>query len=101
MPPIPHQPKNPPMLELAEVRALLIIFWRQGIKRNTRWQFWKQLFLILRKNPSLFSYYLTNCAHLEHFLEYRQIIWNEVEAELAAYASRQSQDTPLAVSSSI
>ncbi|MBD2459953.1 B12-binding domain-containing radical SAM protein [Oscillatoria sp. FACHB-1407] len=101
MPPIPHQKKEPAKLELAEVRALLIIFWRQGIKRNTRWQFWKQLFLIMRKNPSLFSYYLTSCAHLEHFLEYRQIIWNEVETELAEYALRQSNDIPLAVSSSV
>lgn len=87
MKPTSHKQKNPPMLELVELRAILIIFWRQGIKRNTRKQFWTQLFSIIRKNPGVFAHYVTSCAHIEHFLEYRQIIWNEVEAELAEYVS--------------
>lgn len=95
MKPTPHKKKKPKMLELVEVRALLIIFWRQGIKRSTRWQFWQQLYAILRKNPGVFQHYLTSCAHIEHFLEYRQIVQDEVEAELANYLANSSRTTEL------
>lgn len=57
--------------ELADLRALFIICWRQGLKRNTRWQFWQQLLSIICCNPGVFVDYLTNCAHLEHFVDYR------------------------------
>jgi radical SAM superfamily enzyme YgiQ (UPF0313 family) len=97
MTPIPHKQKKPQMLELMEIRALLIIFWRQGIKRSTRWQFWQQLFAIIQKNPGVFTHYLTSCAHIEHFLEYRQIIGKEIEAELQNYSLLQSKNTALAV----
>lgn len=100
MKPLPHKKKHPGMLELIEIRALLIIFWRQGMKRSTRWQFWKQLFIIIRKNPGVFTQYLTSCAHIEHFLEYRQIIWEEVAAEVADYSSNKLEDKPLVALSS-
>jgi radical SAM superfamily enzyme YgiQ (UPF0313 family) len=93
MKPIPHKRQKAQMLEMVEVRALLIIFWRQGIKRSTRWQFWKQLVAILQKNPGVFTHYLTSCAHIEHFLEYRQIIWEEVEAELQDYSLNQAKES--------
>lgn len=82
MKPSPHKKKKLRMLELVELRAVLIIFWRQGMKRSTRWQFWKQLYGILRKNPGITQRYLTSCAHIEHFLEYRQVVQDEVAAEL-------------------
>ena len=90
-----HKTK-PQMLEFVEIRALLIIFWRQGMKRSTRWQFWQQLFSIMRRNPGVFADYLTSCAHIEHFLEYRQIVQAEVEPELADYLSLESRKTELA-----
>jgi len=96
MKPLPHQKKHPDMLELVEIRALLIIFWRQGMKRSTRWQF-----AIIQKNPGVFTHYLTSCAHIEHFLEYRQIIWDEVTAEMEHYSSTQLEDPSLAVHSSV
>lgn len=101
MTPMPHKKKNPQMLELMEIRALLIIFWRQGIKRNTRRQFWRQLFAIIHKNPGVFTHYLTSCAHIEHFLEYREIIWEEVEAELADRALLEPKNAALAAHSSL
>jgi radical SAM superfamily enzyme YgiQ (UPF0313 family) len=64
------------------IRALLIICWRQGIKRNTRFQFWRQLFSIIWHNPGVFKSYIINCAHLEHFLDYRQIVRDEIETQL-------------------
>lgn len=67
---------------LKDIRALLIICWRQGFKRHTRFQFWHQMFLIIRHNPGVFQHYIINCAHLEHFIEYRQIVRNQIEAQL-------------------
>lgn len=96
MKPLPHKKKKPQMLELVEIRALLIIFWRQGIKRSTRWQFWKQLFAIIQKNPGVFDHYVISCAHIEHFLEYREIVQAEVEAELVTYLSSKSLTPELA-----
>ncbi|WNZ24669.1 DUF4070 domain-containing protein [Leptolyngbya sp. NK1-12] len=79
------------MPSLVEVRALLTIIWRQGIKRNTRWQFWWQLFSILRQNPGIADHYLIVCAHAEHFIEYRQIVRDQIEAQLAEYQAEQAQ----------
>ncbi|MGB7441732.1 MAG: B12-binding domain-containing radical SAM protein [Coleofasciculaceae cyanobacterium] len=89
MQPSPH--KTPfQMLELVEVRAILILFWRQGIKRSTRFQFWRQLFSILKKNRGVFVAYLTVCAINEHFIEYRQIVRNDIEAQLADYLDHKT-----------
>lgn len=82
MKPTPHKRKFR-LPELKDIRALLIICWRQGLKRRTRFQFWHQLFLIVRQNPGVFQSYLTSCAHLEHFIEYRQIVRDEIETQLA------------------
>jgi radical SAM superfamily enzyme YgiQ (UPF0313 family) len=68
-----------------DLRALLIVCWRQGIKRNTRWMFWHHLFGILKHNPGVFEHYLAVCAHNEHFLEYRQIVKDEIEAQLQEF----------------
>lgn len=84
MKPAPH--KVPfRMLELVELRAVLTIFWRQGIKRNTRLQFWRQLFSIMRHNSGVFVPYLSNCALIEHFLDYRQVVRDEIEGQLNEY----------------
>lgn len=80
MKPAPHKTQFR-LLELIEIRAILIIFWRQGIKRHTRFQFWRQLFSIVRRNPGVFVPYLSNCALLEHFLEYRQVVHDEIKAQ--------------------
>lgn len=77
--------------QLIDLRALFIICWRQGIKRKTRWQFWTQLFSIIQKNPGVFKHYLLNCAHLEHFIEYRQIVRDQIEAQLANYVPPEPQ----------
>ena len=77
--------------QLIDLRALFIICWRQGMKRKTRWQFWTQLFSIIQKNPGVFKHYLLNCAHLEHFIEYRQIVRDQIEAQLADYVPPEPQ----------
>ncbi|HEY9669887.1 MAG TPA: DUF4070 domain-containing protein [Waterburya sp.] len=94
MKPAPHKTKFK-MPGLADLRALIIICWRQGVKRKTRWQFWRQLFSILRHNPGVFEHYFINCAHIEHFLEYRQIVRDQIEAQLAQYLANQADTQPL------
>jgi radical SAM superfamily enzyme YgiQ (UPF0313 family) len=76
---------------LVDLKALAIVVWRQGIKRNTRWKFWHHLFSIIKRNPAVWDHYLTVCAHNEHFLEYRQIVRDEIEGQLAEFLAHQSQ----------
>ncbi len=86
-------PKCQPPLKIPhwiEIKALAIVIWRQGIKRQTRWQFWHHLFSIIRHNPGVWEHYLTICAHNEHFLEYRQIVKREIERQLLNYKSQQN-----------
>jgi radical SAM superfamily enzyme YgiQ (UPF0313 family) len=92
MKPTPHKKKFR-MPGLSDIKALFIICWRQGLKRNTRFQFWRQMFSIIQHNPGVFESYLINCAHIEHFIEYRQIVRDEIEAQLAQYLVTKARGT--------
>lgn len=84
-----------------DIRALLIVCWRQGIKRNTRWKFWHHLFSIIKHNPEVWDHYLAVCAHNEHFLEYRQIVRDELEAQLAEFLAREAEIAVATVKTSV
>ena len=73
-----------------DLKALIIIIWRQGIKRNTRGKFWHHLFSIIKENPGVWEHYLTMCAHNEHFLEYREIVKEQIETQLAEYLAQKT-----------
>ncbi|EKQ68762.1 Fe-S oxidoreductase [Leptolyngbyaceae cyanobacterium JSC-12] len=73
------------------IRALAIICWRQGVVRKTRWKFWLNLFGILRHNPRVWQHYLSICAISEHFLEYREIVRQQIESQLAEYLANEAQ----------
>jgi hypothetical protein len=75
----------------AVIRALLIVCWRQGLKRSTRWSFWHHLIHILWANPKVAEQYLAVCAHNEHFMDYREIVRLQIEHQLAAYGHGQEQ----------
>jgi len=79
------------MPEWVVVRALLIVIWRQGFKRQTRWKFWHHFFSILKHNPKVVEQYVSTCAHIEHFMEYRQIVRDEIESQLAAYLAQGAE----------
>jgi len=96
--PPPHKSKFQ-MPNLIEIRALATICWRNGFKRNTRFQFWAQFFSILRHNPQRFISYLTNCASLEHFIDYRQVVREQIEGQLAELHSQKAKDKPVAIAS--
>jgi hypothetical protein len=84
---------------LADIRAMLTICWRQGVKRSTRVQFWRQFFSILQRNPGVFKHYLTNCALLEHFIDYREIVRDEINAKLADYTPEEATAKVAAIAS--
>ena len=76
-----------------ELRALLTVVWRQGLKRRTRWKFWHHLFSILKRNPAVWDQYIIVCAHNEHFLEYRQIVRDEIETQLTEFLAQTELQT--------
>ncbi len=78
-----HPPAKLPTL--IDLKALAIVIWRQGIKRDTRWKFWHHLFSIIKNNPGVWEHYLTLCAHNEHFLEYRKIVKSEITEQVKQY----------------
>lgn len=63
-------------------RALLIVMWRQGVVRPSRWKFWHHLASIARRNPPALGHYLTVCAHNEHFLVFRARVRQDIQAQL-------------------
>jgi radical SAM superfamily enzyme YgiQ (UPF0313 family) len=81
-----HPPAKLP--SLIDLRALAIVCWRQGFQRKTRWKFWHHLFSIIKNNPAVWEHYLTVCAHNEHFIHYRQIVRDQIEAQVDAYLAQ-------------
>lgn len=81
---------------LIDLKALSIVIWRQGFKRSTRWKFWHHLFSIIKNNPGQWDHYLTVCAHNEHFLDYRNVVREEIEAQLQKLleASPEKSESP-------
>jgi radical SAM superfamily enzyme YgiQ (UPF0313 family) len=77
--------------DLITLRAFAIIIWRQGFFYETRWMFWHHLFSILRHNPDVFDHYMAVCAQNEHFNEYREIVRDEIEAQLAEVLATQAE----------
>ncbi|MBD2682014.1 MULTISPECIES: B12-binding domain-containing radical SAM protein [Nostoc] len=73
------------------IRALLTICWRQGVLRNTRWQFWRNLWNMYRYNPGGLSSYLSVCAQIEHFVEYRQIVKREINEQVAQFQAEEAR----------
>ncbi len=59
--------------------------------------FWHHLFGILRHNPGVFEHYISVCAHNEHFNEYRQIVRDEIEGQLAVYLATRQEVVDLPV----
>lgn len=78
-----------PKVSWVIVRALLIVCWRQGVLRKTRWQFWHHLFTLLRRYPNVVSSYLSVCAQGEHFIDFRHIVRDQIEAQLAEFVRIQ------------
>ena len=104
-PRVRHRLRSPTLHGLRDqwiqLRALLIVFWRQGMRRKTRWSFWHHLVGIVRQNPSVWSHYLSVCAHAEHFLEYRTIVRHQIGLQLTVLDAGQWRNEASAPPSSV
>ncbi|ELS00874.1 Fe-S oxidoreductase [Xenococcus sp. PCC 7305] len=78
-------------IDFKTLKALLTICWRQGIVRSTRWKFWYNIIRIFLRSPSLVPLYFVSCANIEHFTEYRQIVRDKINAQLAAYLATKKE----------
>jgi radical SAM superfamily enzyme YgiQ (UPF0313 family) len=81
---VPGSLNKPSLPAWIDVRALLIVIWRQGIKRDTRWRFWRSLLKVALGNPAVLEQFLVTLAHNEHFMEYRGVVTREIQEQLAA-----------------
>ncbi|NEO28424.1 MAG: DUF4070 domain-containing protein, partial [Kamptonema sp. SIO4C4] len=77
-------------IDLQSLRALGILLWRQGIKRKTRFTFWWYLLQMLLHHREVILSYLTVCAHGEHFIEYRGLVKQNIEQQLAQYLAEEA-----------
>jgi radical SAM superfamily enzyme YgiQ (UPF0313 family) len=74
---------------LNEIRALLIMFFRQGVQYPSRHQFWKTLLTAVFKIPERLPFFLSLCVELEHYVEYRRTIARELRRQLAELPASQ------------
>jgi radical SAM superfamily enzyme YgiQ (UPF0313 family) len=59
---------------LKGLAALLRLIWLQGIRAPYRGQFWKQLLVVMQKNPSRKTRYLISCGLGENLFAYRHVV---------------------------
>ncbi|WP_017303178.1 B12-binding domain-containing radical SAM protein [Spirulina subsalsa] len=87
----PEKKREPKKVRLDIVKGLLTVLWNQGVVRPTRWKFWPYLFDIMRCNPGGVMSYLSVCAYIEHFADYRHIVKAQIEEQLAAFVAQKEQ----------
>lgn len=78
------------------IRALALLLWKQGIVARTRFLFWRNLIQVLIKKPRQLEIYLTLCAYLEHFTEYRFIVREQINTQLANYIASKPKPEKVA-----
>jgi len=78
------------------IRALGLLLWKQGVVPPTRWLFWRNLIQVLIKKPRQLEIYLTLCAYLEHFTEYRFIVREQINTQLANYIASKPETEKIA-----
>jgi radical SAM superfamily enzyme YgiQ (UPF0313 family) len=76
------KPAGAPEVSWVMVRALLILVWRQGIKRKSRWAFWRNLICLAWKYPHVVTNYLGVLAQEEHFIEFREVVRHGIYSQL-------------------
>lgn len=75
LPPLAVPPaKKPRRRKLRDYFVFLVFSWRLGIISSTRWQYWRQLLGIAKRNPSRLKGYLVSCARGEQMFYLRDIL---------------------------
>lgn len=65
--------------------GFLILCWRQGLQRETRWIFWKHLLAICILCPHVLDEYLWLLMLEEHFIDYRDLVRDQVHKQLEGF----------------
>ena len=65
-------------------KTSMFIFWQFGVVNQTRWQFWSFFFKVIRRHSRQVEDAIKAYAFMEHFADYRQIIRDEINAQLTA-----------------
>ncbi|WP_216903986.1 B12-binding domain-containing radical SAM protein [Synechococcus sp. CCY 9618] len=68
--------------QVKALRGVLVLFWRQGLVRPSRWRFWHHLLAVAIRRPWLLDQYLWMLMLNEHFLGYRSLVVDQVTAQL-------------------
>jgi len=78
-----QSPETPRRITGEEWLALGKFLWRQGIRPAYRWQFWRQLLGIYRRNPSRLKSYILTCGMGENLFALRKDVlqrWGRLTA---------------------
>jgi len=73
------------------IRGVLMLCWRQGVLRETRWLFWMRLVRIGLNQPQVLDEYLWLLMLNEHFIDYQACIRDQVAQQLAYHDQRLRQ----------
>jgi hypothetical protein len=91
-----------PDINWITIRAFFIILWRQGVVRKTRLRFWLNLASILWRYPAVAANYVSVCSQAEHFIDFRQVVRQNIEEQLATYLeTKKATDQATAATESV
>jgi radical SAM superfamily enzyme YgiQ (UPF0313 family) len=95
----PKKPKSAKKkLDKGNRNALIKIFWRQGVVRETRFKFWINLVKMFKNNRGGVGSYIGTLAYAEHFLTYRESVREQIEKQMAHYLNLPAHANPVAAS---
>jgi hypothetical protein len=76
---------------LYELRAVLILIFRQGCLYASRRQFWRYLFTVLRKFPARLPDFIILLIKGEHYFDFRRTIVRELRHQMARIEDGSAQ----------
>ena len=68
-------------------KALAKIIWRFGFVEKTRIRFWKYLHYMYKNNKHGIPTFIATISHLEHYLDYRKLVKQQIEEQLQTRTS--------------
>ncbi len=75
LPPLPVPPAKLPLRrKLRDCYVFLVFSWRLGVVSSTRWQYWRQLLGLVKRNPSRLMGYFVSCARGEPMFSLRNLL---------------------------
>ena len=70
---VPQKNSSPDFMPLVR------LIWRQGVRGEARWQFWRQLAIVARHNPSRLRRYIVLCGMGENLFSFVRNIRDQAE----------------------